>query len=74
MKKKKIKKLSLNKNAVSNLDQISGGVANPAPVAATHQRSGCDVCPNEKVTDKTCQTNCYATCFWTCVRTCFPCW
>ncbi|WP_430408749.1 hypothetical protein [Kordia sp.] len=73
MKKKKIKKLSLNKSAVSNLDEISGGVANPVPVA-THVRSGCPVCPTPKVTDNTCITNCVATCFWTCNGTCFPCW
>ncbi|WP_046759080.1 hypothetical protein [Kordia jejudonensis] len=73
MKKKKVKKLSLNKRAVSNLDEISGGVANPVPVAGTHQRSGCDVCPDEKATDNTCLTDCYATCFWSCVRSCFWC-
>ncbi|WP_298511969.1 hypothetical protein [uncultured Kordia sp.] len=73
MKKKKINKLSLNKSAVSKLDQISGGVqANP--VAATNPLSGCPVCPLPKVTDNTCPTECFATCFWTCRRTCFPCW
>ena len=74
MKKKNLNKLSLNKSAISNLDQISGGVANPVPGAGTHQRSGCDVCPDEKVTDKTCITNCFVTCFLTCNGSCFPCW
>jgi len=31
MKKKKINKLSLNKDAVSNLDQLKGGNPTPAP-------------------------------------------
>lgn len=38
MKKKKINKLSLNKNAVSNLDKVSGGA--PIPVG-TNVASGC---------------------------------
>ncbi|QHI35386.1 hypothetical protein IMCC3317_07320 [Kordia antarctica] len=74
MKKKNIKKLSLNKKAVSNLDEVSGGLANgPVPVG-THIRSGCPVCTLPKVTDNTCMTNCIVSCFWTCAGTCFPCW
>ncbi len=45
MKKKKINKLSLNKRAVSNLDEVSGGlqVGTPVPVG-TRVASGCAVC------------------------------
>ena len=43
MKKKKINKLSLNKNAISNLDEVSGGLAMPVPVG-TNLASGCPDC------------------------------
>ena len=69
MKKKNVKKLSLNKNAVSKLDEVSGGLQ---AAAGTNVGSGCPVCPAQ-VTD-TCITDCFATCFLTCKRTCFPCW
>ena len=42
MKKKKINKLSLNKKAISNLDEVSGGlqIGTPVPVG-TNVASGC---------------------------------
>ncbi|MGH1383135.1 hypothetical protein [Kordia sp.] len=46
MKKKNLKKLSLNKDAISNLDQVKGGVAaNGAEPVGTRVGSGCpDIC------------------------------
>ena len=44
MKKKNLKKLSLNKKAVSNLDEITGAqVGGPVPVG-TNVLSGCAIC------------------------------
>jgi len=45
MKKKKIKKLSLNKNAISNLDQVKGGLEVTVEPVGTRVGSGCpDIC------------------------------
>lgn len=52
MKKKNLKKLSLNKSAVSNLEEVNGGVANPVPVG-TRVASGCRECYSKI------RTNCY---------------
>lgn len=58
MKKKNLKKLSLNKNAVSNLDEVSGGLQAqaqiPVPVG-TNVASGCpDIC--QPLTNYNCAT------------------
>lgn len=41
MKKKKIRKLSLKKNAISNLENVNGGIEN----GITNALSGCANCP-----------------------------
>jgi hypothetical protein len=56
MKKKKINKLSLNKSAISNLDEVSGGLAAEAasnPCVVSNPRSAC-------------ATKCVTNCGWTC--------
>ena len=60
MKKKNLKKLSLNKDAVSNLDGISGGLKADSPIPA----STVSACATA------CVTNCGNTCpGWACVAT-----
>ena len=54
MKKKKINKLSLNKSAISSLDELSGGLASPVPVA-TNLASGCPGCT--PLTNNNCPTD-----------------
>jgi hypothetical protein len=67
MKKQNIKKLKLNKKAVSSLDNTKGGAA-----AGSNIPLLCPVGP-VKITDS-CPTDCFlATCWWTCAQTCFPC-
>ena len=62
MKKKNLKKLSLNKDAVSNLEQLKGGVGAPAspggPVAV-----GCSR-PNQCSVKRTCSISFYASDCW----------
>ena len=55
MKKKKVKKLSLNKDAISNLDEIKGGLqaGTPVPGVVSNPRSAC-------------ATKCVTQCGWTC--------
>lgn len=59
MKKKNLKKLSLNKNAVSQLDNVKAGAgANPIPVGSELRvGSGCPICP-VRVSQNATECNC----------------
>jgi hypothetical protein len=73
MKKKNLKKLSLNKNAISNLEKVNGG--NPIPAPATNVASGCpDVC--QPLTNYNCATQnnqCASSVVAWCNLSCFIC-
>lgn len=66
MKKKNLKKLTLNKKAVSNLDKATGGQAG-APTAVpvgTRVASGCPICATIRPTNCATQNNQCASAGW----------
>ncbi|PTX61387.1 hypothetical protein C8N46_10430 [Kordia periserrulae] len=75
MKKKNLKKLTLNKDAVSDLQQVKGGIEEPAPVPATNVASGCpDIC--QPLTNYNCATQnnqCASSVVAWCNLSCFIC-
>lgn len=75
MKKKKVNKLSLNKSAVSNLDEVSGGLEANQPVPVkTNAYSGCDVCITLRPTNCATQNNqCASSVNYWCNVSCYIC-
>jgi uncharacterized radical SAM superfamily Fe-S cluster-containing enzyme len=75
MKKKNVKKLSLNKNAISNLEKVNGGNPMPVPAPATNVASGCPgMC--QPLTNHNCATQnnqCASSVVAWCNLSCFIC-
>ena len=60
MKKKNLKKLSLNKDAISHLDKVNGGLEANAVGSELRVGSGCPICPvrvSQKATECACPSD-----------------